>query len=72
MVSRTLCLTKGKVKKEASKKNRETNGGQIKEQDVPLTYDSQVCTNIHPGNTSKKLYKYLKGVFTLKGVETAQ
>ena len=35
---------KGKVKDETSKKIRETNGGQIKEQDVPLTEDStQVC-----------------------------
>jgi hypothetical protein len=28
---------KGKVNNETSKKNRETKGGQIKEQDVPLT-----------------------------------
>ena len=28
---------KGKVKDETSKKIHETNGGQIKEQDVPLT-----------------------------------
>ena len=29
---------KGKVKDETSKKIREINGGQIKEQDVPLTF----------------------------------
>ena len=35
---------KGKVNDEASKKVCETNGGQIKEQDVPLTWDSpQEC-----------------------------
>jgi hypothetical protein len=29
------------------KKTRETNGGQIKEQHVPLTYDfPQVCTGL--------------------------
>jgi hypothetical protein len=32
----TICK-KGKVKDEASRKIRKTNGGQIKEQDVPLT-----------------------------------
>ena len=35
---------KEKLKDETSKKIRETNGGQIKEQDIPLTWDSpQVC-----------------------------
>jgi hypothetical protein len=29
-----------KKRSKTSKKIRETNGGQIKEQDVPLTYDS--------------------------------
>ena len=45
-----LCLNnisickKGKVKDEASNKNLETNGGQIKKQDVPLNQDSpQAC-----------------------------
>ena len=31
---------KEKLKDETSKKIRETNGGQIKEQEVPLTWDS--------------------------------
>ena len=37
-----ICNTarKGKVKAEPSKKIWETNRGQIKEQDVPLTWDS--------------------------------
>ena len=35
---------KGKVKDETSKNIHETNGGQIKEEDVQLTWDSpQVC-----------------------------
>ena len=38
---------KEKLKDETPKKNRETNGGQIKEQDVPLTWDSpQVCNDV--------------------------
>ena len=36
---------KGKVKDEASKENRETSGGQIKEQDIPNRYDKiHICT----------------------------
>ena len=36
---------KENLKDKTSKKIRETNGGQIKEQDVPLTWDSpQVCS----------------------------
>ena len=33
---------KGKVKDEASKKIRETNGGQIKEQDVPQVWKKNI------------------------------
>jgi len=40
LITTSAFVEKGKVKDETSIKIRETNGGQIKEQDVPLTYDS--------------------------------
>ena len=48
---------KEKLKDETPKKNRETNGGQIKEQDVPLTWDSpQVCEDIQKTWRSTHLF----------------